>query len=543
MFIKNQTGLNRFVKPLICGLMVVALLLSNVLNLYAQSPGGVTGAMVWLKANGGTSSNVNGTAITSWTSQPGAKSFTGTATYYNDAANYANFNPVVRFNGSTDLLLNNTVFGADPVNENSTFIAAKILGDATSLTSVLWGSADVNTSVNRLNVHFPNGNTIYYDMGNTVSGGRIAHTMTPADYNSNGLWTFRTGTTAIPAFNHQIFKSGVPVSSSNGAISAYSLLGKDLRIGSSISNTQPWYGNMFEIIIFETDLPAIQRQQVETYLAIKYGKTLPYDYVSSDGVTIPYTVAGYGHNIAGIGRDDTSQLYQKQSKSDNPGPQIMMSLNGPPQASNAANTGAIGFDRRYLIWGDDDVAGTSPVTGIANVNNRLSKWWKLENAGSIAQAVTLLYPASEFSGYSTPYFIRNNTASTTSAAATVMNTTPVNVNGVEYYSLSIPWATGSTYFTFAGCVPIAAPTASVTQPTCVLSTGTITVSIPATGVTYSFDNGVTYQVSNSKTGLAPGVYQVIVKDACTTSAVSSVTVNAVPADCCEPAAGTITLIP
>jgi hypothetical protein len=71
-----------------------------------------------------------------------------------------------------------------------------------------------------------------------------------------------------------------------------------------------------------------------------------------------------------------------------------------------------------------------------------------------------------------------------------------------------------------------APTTSVTQPTCGVTTGTITVNSPSSGVTYSFDNGVTFQPSNIKSGLtASTTYQVIVKDntsLCTSTATPSV---------------------
>ena len=57
-----------------------------------------------------------------------------------------------------------------------------------------------------------------------------------------------------------------------------------------------------------------------------------------------------------------------------------------------------------------------------------------------------------------------------------------------------------------------APTATATQPTCAVSTGTINVSAPATGVTYSFDNGATYGTSATSAALAAGTYQVKVKN-------------------------------
>ncbi|MCF2447285.1 hypothetical protein L0657_25240 [Dyadobacter sp. CY345] len=539
LFTTFQVGAIRL-KNLFIGCQMTAILLAAISTSHAQSPGGVTGAMVWLKANSGTGTTTNASAVTSWTSQPGAKNFIGTATYYDDAANLANWNPVVRFNGTNDVLINSTVFGADPVNSNSTFLAAKILGDATSLTSVLWGSSDANTSNNRLNVHLPNGGTIYYDMGNAVSGGRIAIPMAASDYNTNNIWTFRTGTVAVPAFNHQIFRNGSSAAAGNGAIGAYSLEGKELRIGSSISNTQPWAGNLFETIVYEKDLTTLERQQVETYLAIKYGKTLPFDYVTSDGSTV-YSVAGYENNIAGVGRDDTSLLLQKQSQSSNPGDQVIMSLNGAPQATNAANAGAIGLDRRYIIWGDNNLPGTSYASNLTNVNDVFNRWWKVENAGSISQAVTLLFPASAVSAYTSPRIVRNATGSATSAATYPLVLTPITINGVDYFSYATAWAPGASYFTFGGCLPLPTPSAVVTQPTCSLATGTITIDNPITGQTYSFDNGATYQASNIKSGLTPGVYQIMVKDGCGASVATSVTVQA--ADCCTPAAGTITLNP
>ncbi|WP_433765233.1 T9SS type B sorting domain-containing protein [Flavobacterium ginsenosidimutans] len=54
------------------------------------------------------------------------------------------------------------------------------------------------------------------------------------------------------------------------------------------------------------------------------------------------------------------------------------------------------------------------------------------------------------------------------------------------------------------------PTVSVVQPDCILATGTITISDAATA--YSFDNGVTWQVSNSKNNLVPGNYKVLIKN-------------------------------
>lgn len=60
-------------------------------------------------------------------------------------------------------------------------------------------------------------------------------------------------------------------------------------------------------------------------------------------------------------------------------------------------------------------------------------------------------------------------------------------------------------------VAIAAPDVSVTAPTCSVATGSITVTTAAS--TFSFDNGLTFTYSNTKSGLLPGTYQVKIKNA------------------------------
>jgi hypothetical protein len=55
------------------------------------------------------------------------------------------------------------------------------------------------------------------------------------------------------------------------------------------------------------------------------------------------------------------------------------------------------------------------------------------------------------------------------------------------------------------------PVTSVTQPNCSQATGSISVTFQQTGETYSFDNGVSYQASNVKSGLAASVYNIKIK--------------------------------
>ncbi len=75
--------------------------------------------------------------------------------------------------------------------------------------------------------------------------------------------------------------------------------------------------------------------------------------------------------------------------------------------------------------------------------------------------------------------------------------------------------------------PVVPTTASVTQPTCGMPLGSITITTQ-TGVEYSL-NGTTYQASNVFTGLAPGTYTLYVRNiadnTCVASSVSTTIIN------------------
>lgn len=78
---------------------------------------------------------------------------------------------------------------------------------------------------------------------------------------------------------------------------------------------------------------------------------------------------------------------------------------------------------------------------------------------------------------------------------------------------------------------IAAPTFTTSQPNCNSSKGSITITTNA--ATYSYDNGLTYVFSNTKTDLSPGIYFIKIKNAagCVSdaAAVSILPVSALPA--------------
>ncbi|MBE8727017.1 T9SS type B sorting domain-containing protein [Flavobacterium hungaricum] len=96
-------------------------------------------------------------------------------------------------------------------------------------------------------------------------------------------------------------------------------------------------------------------------------------------------------------------------------------------------------------------------------------------------------------------------------------TSPTKINvGAGTYIIKIKTnsyncESATTVINLSSGTTIAAPAFSATQPSCNSSKGSITITTNA--ATYSFDNGLTYVFSNTKTDLSPGIYFVKIKNA------------------------------
>lgn len=99
------------------------------------------------------------------------------------------------------------------------------------------------------------------------------------------------------------------------------------------------------------------------------------------------------------------------------------------------------------------------------------------------------------------------TANLTITAATIA------MNGYKYRAkITAGCSKNGNYAVLTVNAVPSVPVTSIIQPTCLINTGTITVAIQNSTDTYSFDNGLTFQASNSKSGLSMGSYNIIVKN-------------------------------
>jgi hypothetical protein len=128
-------------------------------------------------------------------------------------------------------------------------------------------------------------------------------------------------------------------------------------------NWFPFQGEIMEVIILSQDnnvaIDAVKLHQMETYLALKYGLTLnlsssdpaKFDkYVNSDNQAVWSYDPDFNQKIFGIGRDDASGLYQKQSKSSDVS--MFTAFVGNAVADiNVNNTTGTLENKQYVVFG------------------------------------------------------------------------------------------------------------------------------------------------------------------------------------------------
>ncbi|MBB6369121.1 beta strand repeat-containing protein [Chryseobacterium shigense] len=408
----------------------------------AQNPGGVTNVQLWYKANAGITPV--GSNVQTWSNSAPSSTYTlaqqsATAATTLPAYNTSqiNFNPSVRFDGVDDRLVTTTT-----VPQTVTTAAA-----APYTTSQYVVYRNIGTNARPLYNH-SNGGGSAWNVGAITNGAmyitnRYVSTSTPA-VNEIRLQELDGSTSAATSY-----LNGASVSSvlNNGIGNAGA---QSFWIGgeSGLTNVN---ADIAEVVIYNINQTAANRTHIESYLCLKYGMTKSGNY-TTPGTASTYwssaTNTGFNNNITGIGRDDNSALYQKQSMSINSGQQVLIGLTGMAN-TNASNTGTL-TDQQYLVVGDNGSAKAPsvPINGITGVNYRFGAVWKVQNTGSVG-TVRVMWPQ----GLSNIKLIQNNLDPTFSVGNTFvdMSANTQTINGVIYNYADVTLADGQ-YFTLAAFV-------------------------------------------------------------------------------------------
>lgn len=470
---------------------VSIMLLLMVSFIYAQSPGGVSGASLWLKADGDNSVTTDASGnVSKWSDFSGNANDMTQSTdikrpaYINNSLGTINFNPVLSFNGSNNELSDsNGVFGTSTNSNAAVFVVSsvKTVQNSSIFYEIVKNQSNTDT---QFTLHAPWGNSnMYWDGTNT---NRI-ETPWGGTVNTPYIWTGWNNASLSPN-KTSLRRNGTEIVSGT-TMNNYSGQNKPMYIG-SLGSSSYYDGSIGEVIIYKTALSKEQRIQVESYLAIKYGITLgtstaPVDYTNAYNVVV-WTGGSsnpYQNNIAGIGRDNgLSGLYQKQSQSVNGGFQPIIG-NVDIAATNADNNSSISHDGDFLVWGSDtgSTAFSTPFA-FGNLNYRMARIWKVQETGTIGK-VKVAIPVNMWTGAVAQPTLLISDDATFDGNDTRIEMELKTIGGVQYYvtkddvNNTVNFTSGQ-FFSFAGFL-------------------TAPGGVQGAALWLKADNGVSYNASNN----------------------------------------------
>ncbi|MGS2726608.1 LamG-like jellyroll fold domain-containing protein [Psychroserpens sp. BH13MA-6] len=435
-------------------------------------PGGVEADLdLWLKADkvNGSTLLSDGSSVTRWAdynkgnhAEPVISS--QAPVYRHNTTKNINFNPVIEFENDnttsdkdmTYLTNRQELKGTGGFNSHDTFVV--LIPDPTITTDMI--PLDTFTSTD------PIGNTytedvtgfgfgrytqrffnerLTYCIGTTNEGGDgssypgngygRADTNSGMNYNQVGIVNFRHNAAEN---NMELYFNANNVGNEDNAPAQFAAVTNGRYwLGRSQYWNGSFDGRIAEVITYDsrkTDGDLTQaHNRIQSYLAIKYGITLgvngtTQDYVNSDGNVIWDQSAnvGYNYDIAGIGRDDASELNQKQSRSVNDASDgtgriegiITMGLDEiyDTNADHISSNPTTFNDGEYLVWGNNGAdlnlaattvsvnmsAGISPALTTNVSFTAMRRVWKVVETGGDIPDVKVRIPQNAIRNITPP---------------------------------------------------------------------------------------------------------------------------------------------
>ncbi len=359
--------------------------------LYTAPPGAATATLkLWLRADAG----LTGSPVSSWADQSGYGFIASQSTSGNQPANMTNrvnFNPAVQFDGGlTQLLIPGGISGTATYSDFNVFAVART--NSTSNSSIFY---ETQSGGNRTNVHLPWGDLVTYWDAGSAGGSQRLSVAWGGVVNKNYLWTFNASTGSTPSGQRQdIYRDGKSLASDND-MASFTGSNSTMFIGSNGTGAI-YNGEIAELLMYTSSLTLSQMQNINSYLAVKYGITLdqttPQNYTASDwngatGTKIwDATVGGiYKNDIAAIARDDNSSQNQKQSGSSNSG-NVLFIANTSFATDNPTSTNTLSADKSFFSWGHNGGAlaagGVSDFAG-PTIKGRIARVWKAQETGTV----------------------------------------------------------------------------------------------------------------------------------------------------------------
>ncbi len=407
----------------------------------------------WYKADAGINTTANGSEVTSWTDQ----SFSGNnASSQRTAPTYTtsgwNFNPKITFKNGYFLTSNNNI----------------ITGDMTFYVVFNSVQTDSNPSFWKNPAIIGGENSGQQDFQLAMHGGKLFFKGTYGNnFGAETSDTYNSGSPYIVAVTRKKSSSGsiylyvngtqrASASSDNNSLSVDD--DQRLGIGNSYyySSDAQFVGGVSEVIGNSFVSSSAGRGTYESYLAIKYGISLPGNYYASDGTTTWASTSGYQNDVHGIGRDNTYGLNQLSSKSENPGTDILTIQSGNSFSTPTnAQTGVALTDKQFFITGHNNGSTSTVSTLSAGINTIARKWYAQTTNMLPTESFQFNLSGTNFGAYcKIGVLIADNAALTTNRRFVegTLSSSTLTVNDLAI--------TGNKYFTVATLADTEAPVAN-----------------------------------------------------------------------------------
>ena len=208
------------------------------------------------------------------------------------------------------------------------------------------------------------------------------------------------------------------------------------RLGFSENGSGYSYsGDVSEIITVNTQLSSSGQNQIETYLALKYGITLEQEaavnnYVNSAGNAVwVNTGDGYRYRVFGLARDDTYGLDQRVSRSAEVDSVLTLSLDPDFTLANSApeRTTQHANDLQGLVLSDDNAALNTQTDELETERflARIGREWRVSRSIDFDASVHM-----QFAGFDDTYVLLGDDDGDFTAGAEVITT--LSPNGEAY---------------------------------------------------------------------------------------------------------------
>jgi hypothetical protein len=332
---------------------------------------------------------------------------------YESSSPVANFQPAVRFWGSGNTygsyLANASNLAANPANHIAYFVVNNDFGTNDWVYPMMFGTATSNA--------------IYYGPGygvqksGSIMVGRFRTANTQVQGSAN---LFKPGATSVLRYDVTSSSSPGNVSFHFNGIddpSTYSFtyaatygLNHESQLGKGYTYDRTIQGVLAEVIFYNCTMTQTEKDQVESYIAIKYGITLAqsgskHDYVLSDGAELwtavnppagrPYN--NYYNNVAAVIRDDASHLHNRQAMSSGSGSIMHMGVAGSKLTKDGASgdLGDLLYDKEAVVWGDNGLTGATAklASECGPFEERYNRLWMVHKVTNNNRPISMLVAA------------------------------------------------------------------------------------------------------------------------------------------------------